>query len=599
MAPRERFELPRQNASGFRDRHLTGLDYLGPDFGKAYTYFSMSYCSPPFKRPVGTRSRKRPRTCLIGRTTYSGRLPSKGAGGILLATVKRALISVSDKEGIVDFSKELAAMGVEILSTGGTYKLLKEKGVTVTEVSEVTGFPEMLDGRVKTLHPFIHAGILARRDLPDHMDAISEKGIKPIDMVVINLYPFRDTVLKEGVSFEDVVENIDIGGPSMIRAAAKNYESVAVVTDKTQYPKIIDELKSSGKLSADTLSGLMADAFIATANYDAMVADAMRKRFNKGFPGSFPIPLEKVMDLRYGENPNQSAAFYKDPFTPGPTVAKMVQLHGKELSYNNILDMDKALDIAMDFEKPTAVVMKHTNPCGLASAPTISEAFATAYAVDPLSAFGCIICLNRDCDMATAEEISKFFVEVVIAPNFDSDAFDLLSKKKNIRLMITGCPIGPAGKVREFKMKKVQGGMLIQTDEDVPVDRNNLKVVSKRAPTDKEIDALLFAWKLVKHVTSNSVVYVKGERAVGVGAGQMSRVDSAKIATMKANEPTDGSVMASDAFFPFRDGVDEAAKAGVTAIIQPGGSIRDQEVIDAVNEHGMAMVFTGCRVFRH
>ena len=517
----------------------------------------------------------------------------------MLAKVKRVLISVSDKEGIVDFSRELSEMGAEIISTGGTHRLLKENGVPVTEVSEITGFPEMLDGRVKTLHPKIHAGILARRDVPGHMSAISEMGIEPIDMVVINLYPFKEAALKPGATLEDMVENIDIGGPSMIRAAAKNYASVAVVTDKTQYPTVLDELRSGGKLSKDTRGRLMAAAFEATANYDAMIADRMGKRFGAGFPRSFPIPLEKAMDLRYGENPNQSAAFYSDPFTPGPTVARMRQLHGKELSYNNILDMDKALDIAMDFEKPTAVVMKHTNPCGLASAPTISEAFATAYAVDPLSAYGCIICLNRDCDMATAEEISKFFVEVVIAPRFDPDAFELLSRKKNIRLMEVGGPIGPAEKVREYKMKKVQGGMLVQTDEDVAVDRSNLKVVSKRAPTEEEIDALLFAWKLVKHVTSNSVVYVKGERAVGIGAGQMSRVDSAKIATMKANEPTEGSVMASDAFFPFRDGVDEAAAAGVTAIIQPGGSIRDQEVIDAVDEHGMAMVFTGCRVFRH
>ncbi len=489
-------------------------------------------------------------------------------------------------------------MGIKLISTGGTYDLLKKNGVNVEEVSQVTGFPEMLDGRVKTLHPNVHAGILARRDSPEHMAAIKECGIEPIDMVVINLYPFKETVLR-GSDFRDIVENIDIGGPSMIRAAAKNYESVAVVTSPEQYAPVLEELKSAGELSQDMLSELMAQAFLVTAEYDAMIADRMQRRFGKGFPDSFPIPTEKVMDLRYGENPNQRAAFYRDPFTAGNTVSKMEQLHGKELSYNNILDMDKALDIVTDFDKPTAVVMKHTNPCGLASAATISEAFITAYAVDPLSAFGCVIALNRDCDLATAEKIAENFVEVVIAPEFSKEAYDLLSKKKNIRLMKVGRPIGPAYREREFKMKRVQGGMLVQTDEDVHVDRNNLKVISKRAPTEEEIDAMLFAWKLVKHVTSNSVVYVKGERAVGIGAGQMSRVDSAKIATMKANEPTEGCVMASDAFFPFRDGVDEAAKAGVTAIIQPGGSIRDQEVIDAVNEHGMAMVFTGCRVFRH
>ncbi|MFA7622173.1 MAG: bifunctional phosphoribosylaminoimidazolecarboxamide formyltransferase/IMP cyclohydrolase [Candidatus Methanomethylophilaceae archaeon] len=512
--------------------------------------------------------------------------------------MKRALISVSDKNGIVDFSKELSGMGIKLISTGGTYDLLKKNGVNVEEVSQVTGFPEMLDGRVKTLHPNVHAGILARRDSPEHMAAIKECGIEPIDMVVINLYPFKETVLR-GSDFRDIVENIDIGGPSMIRAAAKNYESIAVVTSPEQYAPVLEELKSAGELSQDMLSELMAQAFLVTAEYDAMIADRMQRRFGKGFPDSFPIPTEKVMDLRYGENPNQRAAFYRDPFTAGNTVSKMEQLHGKELSYNNILDMDKALDIVTDFDKPTAVVMKHTNPCGLASAATISEAFITAYAVDPLSAFGCVIALNRDCDLATAEKIAENFVEVVIAPEFSKEAYDLLSKKKNIRLMKVGRPIGPAYREREFKMKRVQGGMLVQTDEDVHVDRNNLKVISKRAPTEEEIDAMLFAWKLVKHVTSNSVVYVKGERAVGIGAGQMSRVDSAKIATMKANEPTEGCVMASDAFFPFRDGVDEAAKAGVTAIIQPGGSIRDQEVIDAVNEHGMAMVFTGCRVFRH
>jgi len=498
----------------------------------------------------------------------------------------------------VDFSKELSGMGIKLISTGGTYDLLKKNGVNVEEVSQVTGFPEMLDGRVKTLHPNVHAGILARRDSPEHMAAIKECGIEPIDMVVINLYPFKETVLR-GSDFRDIVENIDIGGPSMIRAAAKNYESIAVVTSPEQYAPVLEELKSAGELSQDMLSELMAQAFLVTAEYDAMIADRMQRRFGKGFPDSFPIPTEKVMDLRYGENPNQRAAFYRDPFTAGNTVSKMEQLHGKELSYNNILDMDKALDIVTDFDKPTAVVMKHTNPCGLASAATISEAFITAYAVDPLSAFGCVIALNRDCDLATAEKIAENFVEVVIAPEFSKEAYDLLSKKKNIRLMKVGRPIGPAYREREFKMKRVQGGMLVQTDEDVHVDRNNLKVISKRAPTEEEIDAMLFAWKLVKHVTSNSVVYVKGERAVGIGAGQMSRVDSAKIATMKANEPTEGCVMASDAFFPFRDGVDEAAKAGVTAIIQPGGSIRDQEVIDAVNEHGMAMVFTGCRVFRH
>ena len=515
-----------------------------------------------------------------------------------MSKVRRAIISVSDKNGIVDFAKALSSLGTEIISTGGTYKLLKENGVPAKEVSDITGFPEMLDGRVKTLHPKVHAGILARRDLPEHMDAISRMGIEPVDMVVINLYPFKQTVLK-GSSFEDIVENIDIGGPSMIRAAAKNWKSVAVVTSPDQYGPVLDQLRNGGELSEELLGRLMAEAFVVTSEYDAMIASRMYPHFCSGFPGSFPIPLEKVEDLRYGENPNQSAAFYKDPFTPGTTVAKSEQLHGKQLSYNNILDLDKALDICMDFEKPTAVVMKHTNPCGLASADTIYDAFVTAYNVDPLSAFGCVICLNRNCDVETAKEISQHFVEAVICPDYDEGAAEIMEAKKNIRLLRTNSPICPSAKYREFKMKKVQGGMLVQTDEDVVIDPANLKVVTSRAPTQTEIDALLFAWKLAKHVTSHAVVYVRGEHAVGIGAGQMSRVDSAKIASMKANEPTKGCVMASDAFFPFRDGVDEAAAAGVTAIIQPGGSIRDQEVIDAANEHGMAMVFTGCRVFRH
>jgi phosphoribosylaminoimidazolecarboxamide formyltransferase/IMP cyclohydrolase len=516
-----------------------------------------------------------------------------------MAKIKRAIISVSDKSGIVDFAKALSDLGVELISTGGTYKALAAAGLKVKEVSEVTGFPEMLDGRVKTLHPKIHAGILARRDLPAHMAALKEKGIEPIDMVVVNLYPFKQTVLKDPKDIDAIVENIDIGGPSMIRAAAKNYKSVASVTSPDQYPEILEQLRTTGELNETLLAKLMAAAYVVTANYDAMVAYQMNKRFGVMFPSSYPIPSEMIETLRYGENPNQKAAFYRDPFTPGNTVAKMQFLHGKELSYNNILDMDKALDIATDFERPTAVIMKHTNPCGLASDDDIYHAFVTAYAVDPMSAFGCVICLNRPCSVEVANEIAKYFVEVVVAPEFDPAALEILEKKKNIRLMRTGSPIGPAQRVREMKVKKVQGGLLVQTDEDVVIDPKNLKVATKRAPTEEEVKTMLFAWKLVKHVTSNSVVYVKGERAVGIGAGQMSRVDSAKIATMKANEPTQGSVMASDAFFPFRDGVDEAAKAGVTAIIQPGGSIRDQEVIDAANEHNIAMVFTGCRVFRH
>jgi len=522
-------------------------------------------------------------------------------GGNTLVKIKRAIISVSDKSGVVDFAKELASMGVEIISTGGTYRLLKENGVAVTEVAEVTGFPEMLDGRVKTLHPKVHAGILARRDVPEHMKAIKDMGIEPIDMVVVNLYPFKQTVLKEGATLEEIVENIDIGGPSMIRAAAKNYNSVAVLVEPGQYAPVLESMKANGgEVEDKLLAKLMAEAFTATANYDAMIATQMNERFEDAmFPASWPQPVEKVCDLRYGENPNQKAAFYKAPFTAGVTVAKAEILHGKELSYNNILDLDKALDIVMDFERPTATIMKHTNPCGLASEDTIAKAFRVAYDVDPLSAFGCVIALNRPCDVETAKMIHEYFVEAVICPDFEPEALEILSTKKNIRLLRTNQPIGPAYRVRETKTKKVQGGLLVQTDEPDVIDPNNLKVVTKRAPTQEEIHSLLFAWKLAKHVTSNAVVYVRGEHAVGIGAGQMSRVDSAKIASFKANEPTEGCVMASDAFFPFRDAVDAAAKAGITAIIQPGGSIRDQESIDAANEYNIAMIYTGCRVFRH
>ncbi len=518
-----------------------------------------------------------------------------------MVKVKRAIISVSDKTGIVDFAKQLKTLGVEIISTGGTYKLLTDSGVEATEVSDVTGFPEMLDGRVKTLHPNIHAGILARRDKPEHMKAIEEMGIKPIDMVVINLYPFKQTVLKEGVSFDEIVENIDIGGPSMIRAAAKNYKSVAVVTDPGQYESVIGHLLADdGELDEKYLGRLMAQAFTVTAEYDAMIATVMNRKLGKDlFPSSWPQATEKKWELRYGENPNQKAAYYVDPFTPGVTIGKCDILHGKELSYTNIIDMDEALSIVMDVERPTAVVMKHTNPCGLASDDTIAKAFRTAYDVDPLSAFGCVIALNRKCDLETAKMIHEYFVEVVVAPDFDLGALEILKLKKSIRLVRTGMPIGPQYRVREMKTRRTQGGLLVQTDEDVAVDPANLRVVTKRAPTEEEVHSLLFAWKLAKHVMSNAVVYVRGEHAVGIGAGQMSRVDSAKIASFKAREPTEGCVMASDAFFPFRDAVDAAAEAGITAIIQPGGSIRDQESIDAANEHNIAMVFTGCRVFRH
>jgi phosphoribosylaminoimidazolecarboxamide formyltransferase/IMP cyclohydrolase len=517
-----------------------------------------------------------------------------------LVKIERALISVSDKDGIVDFARGLKDHGVEIISTGGTALLLERSGIRTTGISEVTGFPEMLDGRVKTLHPNIHAGLLARRDSPEHMRQLEKIKVKKIDMVVVNLYPFKDTVLKPGVSLEEVIENIDIGGPSMIRAAAKNYSSVAVVTGPGRYTSLLEEINASGGIGPETLKALMLEAFRHTANYDAMIAQHLAGEFpGPLFPSIFTSGMEKVQDLRYGENPSQQAAFYGDPFVSGVAVARMKQLHGKELSFNNILDIEAALSLLREFEdRACAVVIKHTNPCGIACDDRIFEAFTIAYSVDPLAAYGCVIGLNRECDLPTAEEISKHFVEIVFAPSFEPEALEVLSRKKNIRIMITPGPITLAD-APKFKMKYIKGGMLVQTADNSQVTEADLKVVTKRAPTLEEIKTMLFANRVCKHIWSNTVILAKGERVVGIGAGQMSRVDSSFIAAHKAGENAKGSVMASDAFFPFRDGVDEAAKAGATAIIQPGGSIRDQEVIDAANEHGMAMVFTGVRVFRH
>ena len=432
------------------------------------------------------------------------------------------------------------------------------------------------------------------------MAQIKKLGIRNIDMVVVNLYPFRETVLKPGVQLEEIIENIDIGGPSMIRAAAKNYHSVAVVTDPARYTSILEEMKASGEVGDETLKALMLEAFQGTANYDAMIAQYLSGVFpGPQFPKTWTIGMQKAQDLRYGENPSQAAAFYSDPFASGICPSKMKQLHGKELSFNNILDIESALNLLREFEdRPTAAVIKHTNPCGIASADDIYDAFMTAYNVDPLAAFGCVIGLNRKCDVKLAEEISKHFVEIVFAPEFDAEAMDMISKKKNIRIMLTGGPI-LHDDVPKNKYKFVKGGLLVQTVDNGILDTNALKVVTERAPTADEVKAMMFAWKVVKHVWSNSVILVKEERVVGIGAGQMSRVDSSFIAVHKAGDKAKGSVIASDAFFPFRDGVDEAAKSGATAIIQPGGSIRDEEVIQAANEHGMAMVFTGTRVFRH
>jgi len=517
-----------------------------------------------------------------------------------LVKIERALISVSNKDGLVEFARGLKDLGVEIISTGGTSALLERSGIPSMNVSDITGWPEMLDGRVKTLHPIVHAGILARRDSKEHMLQLEKMKIKRIDMVVVNLYPFKETVLKGG-SMDEIVENIDIGGPSMIRAAAKNYQGVAVVTDPARYPGLLEEMRSSaGEIKEETLKTLMLEAYRATAVYDAMISSYLGRIFPSGtFPPTLALGLDKAYDLRYGENPQQSAAFYTDPFSTGVSVGKSEKLHGKEISYNNVLDLESALELLREFEgRPTAVVIKHTNPCGIASADTICKAFTVAFNVDPLAAFGCVIGLNREVDVETAEQIGSHFVDCVIAPDYSADAMAILTKKKNIRLLRTTGQIVHDPNP-EFKMKKVKGGLLVQTADTKPLDPGLLKIVTKRAPTEEETRSMLFAWRVCKHVWSNAIILAKDERVVGIGAGQMSRVDSAMIAGYKAKEEAKGAVMASDAFFPFRDGIDEAAKVGVTAVIQPGGSIRDEEVIKAADEHGMAMVFTGVRIFRH
>ena len=540
---------------------------------------------------------------ICARTISSWHTPSEYAPlteAFHLVKIERALISVSDKAGIVDFALGLKEAGVEIISTGGTAAMLERAGVPTKSISEVTGWPEMLDGRVKTLHPVIHAGILARRDLPEHMRQLEKLKIKKIDMVVANLYPFKETVLK-GAGFEEIIENIDIGGPSMIRAAAKNAEAVAVVTNPKRYPALLEEMRSSGgSIGAETLRALMLEAYRTTAVYDAMIARYLTDVLPGDlFPSTFAFGLDKAYDLRYGENPQQTAAFYTDPFSKGVSVGRSEKMWGKEISYNNILDLESALELLREFPlRPTAVVIKHTNPCGIASSDNLVDAFVTAYNVDPLAAYGCVIGLNREVDHATAEQISSHFVDCVIAPEYAPEAIAILEKKKNIRLLRTGAPIEHDIKP-EFKMKKVKGGLLVQTADTKPLDPGTLRVVTKRAPTDEETKSMLFAWKVCKHVWSNAIIMAKDERVVGIGAGQMSRVDSSHIAGYKAKDEAKGAVMASDAFFPFRDGVDEAARVGITAVIQPGGSIRDAEVIQAADEHDMAMVFTGVRIFRH
>jgi len=517
--------------------------------------------------------------------------------------VKQALVSVSDKSGLPELARALAELGVRILSTGGTAKLLKDAGVAVTEVGDYTGFPEMLDGRVKTLHPKIHGGVLARRDVPAHMAAIDKAGIPPIDLVVVNLYPFAQTAAKPGCTLDEAVENIDIGGPTMVRAAAKNYTGVAVVTDPGDYGSLIDELRANGgALPVAMRFALAKKAFAHTAAYDAAIANYLTGLDAENRPGAFPDRLslqwEKAQEMRYGENPHQQAAFYRDPVPVEGSLARYTQLQGKELSYNNIADADAAWECVKTFERPACVIIKHANPCGIAEAADCLTAYAQAFATDPTSAFGGIIAFNRALDGKTAEAVAKQFVEVVIAPELAAAARAAFAPKANVRVLAV--PLGREAQRHDFK--RVGGGLLVQTPDARNVGRADLRVVTKRPPTETELADLLFAWRVAKYVKSNAIVFCGGGRTLGVGAGQMSRVDSARIAAIKAGNAglsLAGSVVASDAFFPFRDGVDVVAQAGAKAIIQPGGSVRDEEVIAAADELDIAMVFTGVRHFRH
>ena len=521
--------------------------------------------------------------------------------------ITQALISVSDKAGIVDFARALVARDVKLLSTGGSAKLLRDSGLPVTEVGDYTGFPEMLDGRVKTLHPKVHGGILARRDLPEHLDAIAEAGIPPIDLVVVNLYPFQATIAKPNCSLEDAIENIDIGGPTMVRAAAKNHGGCAIVTDPADYAAVLAEIQANDGLSDKTRFDLARKAFTHTARYDAAISNYLTALADDGskkdFPERFQLAFDKVEDLRYGENPHQKASFYKEPVTVPGTISAYQQLQGKELSYNNIADADAAWECVKAFDASaniaTCVIVKHANPCGVALGATAEEAYKKAFATDPTSSFGGIIAFNVAIDKAAAEAVSGQFAEVIIAPSVTAEARAVFAAKQNLRVLEV--PLGKNAPL-QLEYKRVGGGLLVQSADFAPITAAEVKVVTKRAPTPAELADLLFAWRVAKYVKSNAIVYCKDGVTVGVGAGQMSRVDSARIAAIKAENAgltVSGSVVASDAFFPFRDGLDVLAKAGATAVIQPGGSVRDAEVIAAADEQGIAMVFTGFRHFRH
>ncbi|MDP3788914.1 MAG: bifunctional phosphoribosylaminoimidazolecarboxamide formyltransferase/IMP cyclohydrolase [Candidatus Omnitrophota bacterium] len=521
--------------------------------------------------------------------------------------IKRALISVSDKAGLDKLVKTLDKLGVEIVSTGGTAKFIRSLGVKATEVSDYTGFPEIMDGRVKTLHPKIHGALLALRNNEEHMAQAKKHNIQMIDMIVVNLYPFEKTIAKKDAELEEAIENIDIGGPSMLRSASKNFKSVAVLSDPADYNDVMDELeKNKGSLSEKTLFKLASDTFRRTSKYDFLIAeylDGVRKGGAGADTGLFPknmrLEFEKVQDLRYGENPHQKGAFYKDITTGGFSLAGAKQVHGKELSFNNLIDLDAALSLAAEFDEPAACIIKHATPCGVALGKNLADAFTGALECDKLSAFGGIIGLNGTVDEKAAMAIADAgFTECIIAPGYDEKALEILTKKKNLRLMETGSIKG-LGSQCELDFKKIRGGALFQECDIEDVDKKDIKTVTGKFPADTELDSLLFAWKIVKHVKSNAIVLCQGKKTVGIGAGQASRVDSVIIAIRKAEGRAKGSVLASDAFFPKPDSIEAAARAGVSAIIQPGGSIADQEVIDAANKSGISMIFTGIRHFKH
>ncbi|WP_274648973.1 bifunctional phosphoribosylaminoimidazolecarboxamide formyltransferase/IMP cyclohydrolase [Paenibacillus humicola] len=513
--------------------------------------------------------------------------------------IRRALISVSDKTGIVEFSRALAGLGVQIISTGGTASLLQKEGVPVVGISDVTGFPEILDGRVKTLHPAVHSGLLAVRDDEEHQKAMKELGLDYIDLVVVNLYPFAATIAKPDVTYEDAIENIDIGGPTMLRSAAKNHAFVTVVVDAADYEAVLGEIRADGDTTLETRKRLAAKVFRHTGAYDALISDYLSKLQGDPLPERYTVTYEKVQDLRYGENPHQRAAFYRKPLASPGNITTAEQLHGKELSYNNINDANAALAIVKEFDEPAVVAVKHMNPCGVGIGKDIHEAYQKAYAADPTSIFGGIVAANRTIGAETAQLLSEIFLEIILAPDFTPEALEILTKKKNIRLLKLGEFESAQERKADWLVTSVDGGMLVQESDVHSLSESELKVVTGRKPTEEELKQLLFGWKVVKHVKSNAILLAKDSMTIGVGAGQMNRVGAAQIAIAQAGDNARGAVLASDAFFPMGDTLELAAKAGITAVIQPGGSVRDEESIAVANANNIAMVFTGVRHFKH